>query len=93
MSAGKLASSAFAATHFSASAAALSWALCEWVQKGRPSVLGAASGMVAGLATITPAAGYVGAFVIDPRQELGASYDAAMRSKVEKGSSRPSVSA
>jgi len=59
VSAGKLASSAFAATHFSASAAALSWALCEWMQKGRPSVLGAASGMVAGLATITPAAGFV----------------------------------
>ena len=59
VSAGKLASSAFAATHFSASAAALSWALCEWRQKGRPSVLGAASGMVAGLATITPASGFV----------------------------------
>ncbi len=59
VSAGKLASSTFAATHFSASAAALSWALCEWSQKGRPSVLGVASGMVAGLATITPASGFV----------------------------------
>jgi Amt family ammonium transporter len=59
VSAGKLASSAFAATHFSASASALSWALCEWLQKGRPSVLGVASGMVAGLATITPASGFV----------------------------------
>ncbi len=59
VSAGKLASSAFAATHFSASAAALSWALCEWWQKGKPSVLGAASGMVAGLAAITPASGFV----------------------------------
>jgi Amt family ammonium transporter len=59
VSAGKLASSAFAATHFPASAAALSWALCEWLQKGRPSVLGVASGMVAGLATITPASGFV----------------------------------
>ena len=57
--AGELATSAFAATHFSASAAALSWALCEWRQKGKPSVLGAASGMVAGLATITPASGFV----------------------------------
>jgi len=57
--AGELATSAFAATHFSASAAALSWALCEWCQKGKPSVLGAASGMVAGLATITPASGFV----------------------------------
>ncbi len=59
VNAGALATSAFAATHFSAAAAALSWALCEWYQKGRPSVLGAASGMVAGLATITPASGFV----------------------------------
>jgi Amt family ammonium transporter len=59
VNAGKLATSAFAATHFSASAAALSWALCEWLHKGKPSVLGAASGMVAGLATITPASGFV----------------------------------
>lgn len=59
VNAGKLATSAFAATHFSASAAALTWALCEWLQKGKPSVLGAASGMVAGLATITPASGFV----------------------------------
>jgi Amt family ammonium transporter len=59
INAGQLATSAFAATHFSASAAALSWALCEWRQKGKPSVLGAASGMVAGLATITPASGFV----------------------------------
>ncbi len=59
LNAGPLATSAFAATHFSAAAAALSWATLEWWQKGRPSVLGAASGMVAGLATITPASGFV----------------------------------
>jgi ammonium transporter, Amt family len=59
VNAGGLATSAFAATHFSASAAALSWVFCEWLQKGKPSVLGAASGMVAGLATITPASGFV----------------------------------
>jgi ammonium transporter, Amt family len=59
LGAGKLATSAFAATHFSAAAAALSWALCEWWQKGKPSVLGVASGMVAGLASITPASGFV----------------------------------
>jgi len=59
VSAGGLASSAFAATHFSAAAAALSWAGMEWTLKGKPSVLGAASGMVAGLATITPASGFV----------------------------------
>ena len=59
LNAGTLATSAFAATHFSAAAAALSWASVEWLLKGRPSVLGAASGMVAGLATITPASGFV----------------------------------
>ena len=59
VSAGELATSAFAATHFSAAAAALSWAGLEWFLKGKPSVLGAASGMVAGLATITPASGFV----------------------------------
>ena len=59
LSAGGLATSAFAATHFSAAAAALSWTITEWRLKGKPSVLGAASGMVAGLATITPASGFV----------------------------------
>jgi Amt family ammonium transporter len=59
LTAGTLATSTFAATHFSAAAGALSWAMMEWWQRGRPSVLGAASGMVAGLATITPASGFV----------------------------------
>lgn len=59
LSAGTLATSAFAATHFSAAAGALSWATVEWWNKGKASVLGAASGMVAGLATITPASGFV----------------------------------
>jgi Amt family ammonium transporter len=59
VNAGALASSAFAATHFSAAAAALGWVGAEWMGKGKPSVLGVASGMVAGLATITPASGFV----------------------------------
>jgi Amt family ammonium transporter len=59
LTAGMLATSAFAATHFSAAAGALSWALVEWWRKGKLSVLGVASGMVAGLATITPASGFV----------------------------------
>jgi ammonium transporter, Amt family len=59
LTAGQLATSAFAATHFSAASAGLSWAGMEWLCKGRPSVLGAASGMVAGLATVTPASGFV----------------------------------
>lgn len=59
LGAGELAVSAFAATHFSAAAGALGWMGLEWWLKRRPSVLGAASGMVAGLATITPASGFV----------------------------------
>jgi Amt family ammonium transporter len=59
VNAGALASNAFAATHFSAAAAALGWAAAEWKLKGKPSVLGIVSGMVAGLATITPASGFV----------------------------------
>jgi Amt family ammonium transporter len=59
LTAGMLATSAFAATHFSAAAGALSWAFVEWWRKGKPSVLGVAAGMVSGLATITPASGFV----------------------------------
>jgi Amt family ammonium transporter len=59
VAAGSLATSAFAATHFSAVGGALSWSLTEWMLRGKPSVLGVASGMVAGLATITPASGFV----------------------------------
>lgn len=54
-----LTSSAFAVTHFSAAAGVLGWSLYEWITRGKPSVLGAASGAVAGLVCITPAAGFV----------------------------------
>jgi Amt family ammonium transporter len=54
-----LSSSAFCATHFAAAAATLAWAGMEWITRGKPSVLGAASGAVAGLVCITPAAGFV----------------------------------
>ena len=47
-------------THMSASAGALTWMICEWVRFGKPSALGAVTGMVAGLGTITPASGFVG---------------------------------
>ena len=56
---GPLATSAFVNTHFGAAAAALSWALAEWIRNGKPSALGAISGCVAGLVAITPAAGFV----------------------------------
>lgn len=54
-----LTSSAFAVTHFSAAAGAVAWAVYEWLLRGKPSVLGTASGAVAGLVCITPAAGFV----------------------------------
>jgi Amt family ammonium transporter len=54
-----LTSSAFAVTHFSAAAGGLAWAAMEWILRGKPSVLGTASGVVAGLVCITPAAGFV----------------------------------
>ena len=47
-------------THLSAATATLVWLAIEWVQLGKPSVLGAATGSIAGLAAITPASGYVG---------------------------------
>lgn len=47
-------------THLSASAGAFTWLTIEWIRYGKPSVLGAVTGMVAGLGTITPASGFVG---------------------------------
>jgi Amt family ammonium transporter len=59
LSSGSLATSAFVATHFAAATAAIGWAGAEWICNGKPSVLGAISGSVAGLVAITPAAGFV----------------------------------
>jgi len=57
-----LATSAFVATHFATAAAVLGWMLAEWMRNGKPSVLGAISGAVAGLVAITPASGFVKPF-------------------------------
>ncbi len=54
-----VAGSAFLVTNTSASMAALSWMFSEWLVKKKPTVLGLASGVVAGLVAITPAAGFV----------------------------------
>jgi len=59
LSAGPLATSAFVNTQLAAAAAALTWTLVEWLQNGKPTALGAISGAVAGLATITQASGFV----------------------------------
>jgi ammonium transporter, Amt family len=60
LSSGALATSAFVATHLATAAATLTWVLAEWLSRGKPTVLGAASGAVAGLVAITPGSGYVG---------------------------------
>ena len=54
-----LAASAFCTTHFAAAAGGLAWAFYDWLTRGKPTVLGTASGIVAGLVCITPAAGFV----------------------------------
>ncbi|MFZ1976663.1 MAG: ammonium transporter [Bacteroidota bacterium] len=60
LASGALATSAFLATHIAAAGATFSWVLVEWKMRGKPTMLGAASGCVAGLVGITPAAGFVG---------------------------------
>jgi Amt family ammonium transporter len=55
-----LAANAFVVTHIASAAAALSWITIEWLHRGRPTTLGAASGAVAGLVAITPGSGFVG---------------------------------
>ncbi|HTY38801.1 MAG TPA: ammonium transporter [Bacteroidota bacterium] len=57
---GALATSAFVVTHIAAASAAISWIMIEWAKRGKPTLLGAASGCVAGLVAITPASGFVG---------------------------------
>jgi ammonium transporter, Amt family len=62
-----LAGTAFVVTHLATAAAALAWMAAEWIHRKKPTVLGAASGAVAGLVAITPASGFVtpmGALVI-----------------------------
>jgi Amt family ammonium transporter len=60
LAANGLAANAFAVTHVASAAAALSWIVMEWMHRGKPTTLGAASGAVAGLVAITPASGFVG---------------------------------
>jgi Amt family ammonium transporter len=62
LGANELAVSAFIATNTSAAAAALTWLLIEWIVAGKPTVLGGATGAVAGLVAVTPASGFVSPF-------------------------------
>jgi ammonium transporter, Amt family len=59
LAAGSRAVFAIVATHMAASAGAIVWSALEWIERGKPSVLGLISGAVAGLGTITPASGFV----------------------------------
>jgi Amt family ammonium transporter len=54
-----IAANAFATTTLAAATAGFTWAVCEWILRGKPSVLGFCSGIVAGLVVITPGAGFV----------------------------------
>ena len=60
LASGTLATMAFLTTHTAASSATLTWVAAEWFHRGKPTMFGAATGSIAGLATITPAAGFVG---------------------------------
>ncbi len=60
LAANGLAASAFVVTHIASAVAAFSWLLVEWIHRGKPTTLGAASGAVAGLVAITPGSGFVG---------------------------------
>ena len=62
LAASSLATSAFVATHFASASGAVSWMLAEKMRNGKPSALGAISGSVAGLATVTQGAGFVQPF-------------------------------
>lgn len=60
LTAGASAGMAMLVTHTSAAAASLAWVTCEWFQTGKPTSVGIVTGMVAGLAAVTPASGFIG---------------------------------
>ncbi len=60
LSSGTLSTMAFLTTHTAAASATVTWVVVEWFHRGKPTMFGAATGSIAGLATITPAAGFVG---------------------------------
>jgi len=62
LAAGTLATMAFLTTHIAACSATITWVVVEWYHRGKPTMFGAATGSIAGLATITPASGFVGPF-------------------------------
>jgi Amt family ammonium transporter len=84
LAAGSLATVAFVATMVSASAGGLTWLLWEWILRGKPTAIGIASGFLAGLVGITPAAGYVtplGAILIGSITAICCFYAVTLRAK------------
>jgi len=84
LASGSVATAAFVATHCGAAGGAVAWLLLDWVFKHTPTALGFASGAVAGLVAITPAAGFVGpisAFVIGAIAGLVCSWAVSWRSR------------
>ena len=59
MGSGALATGAFVATHIAGATAGVTWALLDWMKHKRPTTLGMITGMIAGLAAVTPASGFV----------------------------------
>jgi len=69
LAADAIAANAFIMTTLAAATASFTWGVCEWIIKGKPSVLGFCSGVVAGLVVVTPACGFInttGAMIIGP---------------------------
>jgi len=60
LAANDIAANAFVATHLAGMAGMATWTVTEWFHRGQPTTLGAASGAIAGLATVTPASGFIG---------------------------------
>ncbi len=86
LGAGSLATVAFVATNTAAAAAALTWAIVEWVLRGKPTAVGLGTGAVAGLVGVTPAAGFVspiGALLIGSITAFVCFFAVALRVKLQ----------
>ena len=59
LASGSLATNAFVVTHMAGASASLTWTITSWLRTGKPSVVGAATGGIAGLAAVTPASGFI----------------------------------
>lgn len=86
LGAGGLATVAFVATTVSAAAAGLTWLVVEWVLRGKPTAVGIASGFLAGLVGVTPAAGFVtpiGAILIGSITSVACFFAVSLRAKLQ----------